>query len=508
MEENRTTGKSLPSVFYNWISAVGAVLAVVSFSIIVLLILIDLYVKQTTIYLGLVTFMLLPTFLVTGLVLIAVGALVERRRQAFGIESAFPTEIYIDLRNLRHRNAVMIWTVGTGIFLLASSVGSYKLYKETESTEFCGQLCHSVMHPEFIAYQGSPHARVECVECHIGPGADWFVKSKLSGAYQVYATLADIYPRPVPTPITNLRPARETCEQCHWPEKFFEARKVVNPHFLSDEGNTPYPVTMLINIGGTSEHTGEAEGIHWHVSGVNKMEYIARDAARQDIAWVRMTHGPENQVVYADSEDPLSEEEIAKAEIRTMDCIDCHNRPAHIYDDPSRFINVAIAADEIPSSLPFIKKTAVEACMQEYESTADAMEGIREYLTTFYQENYNTDISQSRDLEKAIVGVQHAFSENIFPSMKVTWEHYPDNIGHMTSIGCDRCHDGKHTSADGRTISNECQICHTIMAQGPPENFVFANSAEGLAFRHPVDIDEAWLETGCFECHSTPPNDF
>jgi hypothetical protein len=501
MAEERVGDQRLPSVFYNWVSLAGAVLAVVSLSVIVLLILIDQFVGETTLYLGLVTFMLLPAFLVVGLILIAVGALMERHRQAIGIKSAIPTEIFIDLYNPKHRNAVLIWCVGTSIFLLGSSVGTYKLYKETESVEFCGTLCHSVMHPEYTAYQTSPHARVGCAECHIGPGADWFVKSKLSGAYQVYATLAHVYPKPVPTPIKNLRPARETCEHCHWPEKFFEARKDVNPHFLSDEENTPYPIAMLINIGGHSERSGRAEGIHWHVAGVNQMEYIARDESRQEIAWVRMVDSEGNRVVYNSPGNPVSEAETATSDIRKMDCIDCHNRPSHNYRSPAKLVNLAMAQGEIDRTLPYVKREAVRAMDQEYDSTPAAVAGMRAHIFDFYKAEY-PDVVKGRadDLEATVTALEKAYKDNVFPEMKVNWRQYPDNIGHSEFIGCFRCHGSELETDDGKTIRNDCDMCHTIVSQGPSTEPT-ATPAGGFVFAHPVDIDGAETEGACTECH-------
>ena len=493
--------RRLPDIFYNWMTLVGALMAVATFSVIVLLLLIDRLVQGTTIYLGLLTFLILPVFLVLGLVLIAVGALLERRRQARGEVSHFPKEIRIDLENPRHRNAALIWTVGTTIFLLGSAVGSYRAYQATESVAFCGQLCHSVMHPEFEAYQTSPHARVGCVECHIGPGADWFVKAKLTGAYQVYATLADIFPRPIPTPIKNLRPARETCEHCHWPEKFFGARKDVNPHFLSDEDNTPYPITMLINIGGGSDVAGRVEGIHWHVAGTNRMEYIARDRVRQDIAWVRMTDKGGETVEYNSVDAPLTAEERATAEVRTVDCIDCHNRPSHIYRSPVRTVNAAISIGWIDRVLPYIKREAVTVLAEEYADTPSALSAIRDRLTSFYSEEYPEVMESSAgSVDSAVAAVQRIYQRNFFPEMGVTWRQYPDNIGHSEFVGCFRCHGDALEDEDGRTITKDCTVCHTILAQGLGVQMGDLSSG-GLTFRHPVDIDGAEREGPCTECH-------
>lgn len=492
--------RRLPSVFYNWVSAAGALMAAVSFSVILLLYLIDQFVQKTTIYLGLLTFVILPVFLIIGLILIAVGGLLERWRRARGAE-VLPKSIYIDLENSAHRNAFLIWSVGTALVLLGTAVGSYRAYHATESVEFCGDLCHSVMNPEYTAYKTSPHARVECVECHIGSGADWFVKAKLSGAYQLYATAANIFPRPIPTPIKNLRPARETCEQCHWPEKFFGARKDENPHFLSDEENTPYPITMLINIGGGSHKHGDVEGIHWHVAAANGIEYIARDSLRQEIAWMRMADADGRVVEYAHSEDPLTAEERTQAEVRTMDCIDCHNRPSHHYLSPIKAVNQAMDLGRMDRSLPYIKREAVTALDAEYPDDATALQAIAESLVGFYREEFPQIFETRRAaVDSAVLAVQGVYRQNFFPGMKVSWKRYPDHIGHSEFVGCFRCHGSPLETTEGKTITKDCTVCHTILAQGPdPELGTY--SPGGLTFRHPVDVDGAEQEGNCTECH-------
>ncbi|HMX95767.1 MAG TPA: cytochrome C, partial [Elusimicrobiota bacterium] len=303
-------------------------------------------------------------------------------------------------------------------------------------------MCHSVMEPEDTAHNRSAHARVECVACHIGPGADWFVKSKVTGAYQVYSTIFHKYARPIETPIKNLRPARETCLQCHWPEKFFGARKHVNPHYLSDEKNTPYPITLLVDVGGVGGNGASAgHGIHWHMAIQNKIEYIARDRQRQEIAWVRVTKPNGESVEYDSADRPLSPEEKQKSERRVLDCIDCHNRPSHNYRPPVVEVNQAMSRGDISVDLPFIKRESVKALDQEYPDRNAAQAAIRATLTKYYQDNY-PDVYRDRkgDVEKAVASVQAIYAQNFFPEMKVSWRKYPENIGHSRSAGCFRCH--------------------------------------------------------------------
>lgn len=495
-------GRRFPDYFYNWVSAVGAFLATGTFCIIIMLISIDLFVHETTLYLGLLTYMILPGFVVAGLVLIALGAILEKRRRDQGRGASMAPVLNLDLRNPKQRRAVFVFVGGTSVFLMASSLGTYKAYQISESTKFCGTLCHSVMEPEHTAHARSAHARVDCVACHIGPGADWFVKSKLTGAYQVYSTAFKKYARPIETPIKNLRPARETCLQCHWPEKFFGARKHVNPHYLGDEMNTPYPITLLVDVGGVGGSSdSEGHGIHWHMAIQNKIEYMARDRQRQEIAWVRVTKPTGEIDEYTSTDTPLTAEEMQRGERRVLDCIDCHNRPSHNYRPPILEVNQAMSQGDISTRLPYIKREAVKALDQEYPDRVAAQAAIRTQITEFYRENYPAVLrDQKSDVEKAVVSVQAIYAQNFFPEMKVSWRKYPENIGHSRSAGCFRCHGSSLATAEGKTISRDCNSCHQIMAQGnePRSGMV---STHGLKFTHPVDIGGMETEGNCSACH-------
>ena len=227
------------------VSLAGVALAIVSLANLFIFVLIDNIAVKPSPYIGILAYMVSPAFLILGLVLIAAGILLERRkRQA---PSAFYPKI--DLNDPTQRSAVVSFVTFLVVFAVVSAAGSYKAYEFTESVSFCGQLCHSVMSPEYTAYQLSPHARVACADCHVGAGATWFVKSKLSGSRQVFATIFNTYPRPIPTPVQNLRPAQETCEQCHWPKKFYGGQLKVFSHFGTDEKNTLRQIRMIIRPG-------------------------------------------------------------------------------------------------------------------------------------------------------------------------------------------------------------------------------------------------------------------
>ena len=484
--------------FYNFTSIAGAILAGVVLCIIVLLILLDVFSPSKTPYFGILTYIILPVFLVLGLLIIPIGALRERRRRLRGLGAQQLPKV--DLNNPQHMRSVIFFVTTTSVLALFTSLGTYRAFEFTESITFCGQLCHKVMKPEFVAYQNSPHARVACVDCHVGHGAEWYVRSKLSGAYQVYSVLFNKYERPIPTPIDNLRPARETCEQCHWPQKFYGKKQITRTHFMEDEENTRWDYNLLLRIGGGSgsDQTRESN-IHWHIN--NKVEFITTDARHQEIPWVRSID--ENGTVREFKSEDAEELNIADHTMQTMDCIDCHNRPAHIYQYPQFTINKAMVDGKISTDLPEIKAKAMEileAC-EEDSITETATQRIKDELISFYESDYPEVFeSQKAQIDAAVAGLQEIFQKNYFPEMRANWREYPNNIGHISAPGCYRCHDGQHETEDGQVIPNDCNICHLIVAQGNGE--FSQTSLAGLTFKHPEDIDEEWKEEGCFECHA------
>lgn len=493
----------LPSLFHNWTSVAGFVLAVVSSLAILFLLGINLIVGIKSPYIGILLYMILPAFLVLGLLLVPSGMYLRWRqvRKGGGLHSKWPR---IDLNDKLHRRSATIFLLGTSLFVLMSSVGIYQAYQFTDSVAFCGRTCHAVMKPEYTAYQQSPHARVKCVECHIGPGVGWYAKSKLSGVYQVYAVLADIYPRPISTPISSLRPARETCEQCHWPKQFYGAMQCRFDHYRYDKNNSKWPITMLLKVGSGSPLASRISGIHWHVNPELTVEYIATNKLRQDIPWVRVTDRLTGRVtVFRDSSSPHANNTIASALPRVMDCMDCHNRPSHNLHSPDYEIDLEISSGVIASSIPEIKQASVTAMTKDYASEADAVKGIAVAINGFYRTNYPQFYSErSTEINNAVKATQKAFQKNIFPAMKARWSGYPNNIGHFIFKGCMRCHDGKHKSDEGLIIPNDCHTCHIILEQGESGPTETLNMETGQEFRHPVAIGKAWQEMGCYECHS------
>ena len=273
----------------------------------------------------------------------------------------------------------------TFCYILASSVGTYQAYQYTESVQFCGTACHVVMEPQYVTHRLSPHAHVACTTCHVGPGVGWYEKSKIRGLSRVREVVLSDYPRPIPTPIADLKPAELECHRCHWPNNFYGGRRRIFRHNIYDEKSTPWPVDLIVHVGGGDPGIDQTGGIHWYMNIGYKLEYISRDPQRQDIPWVRATNKKTGKVtVYQSESNPLSKEEIAAASPRTMDCIDCHNSPAHIFHTPDQAIDMAMFLKQIDPRLPNVKQAAVSAMGAPYKSKEGAIAGIARSLREYY----------------------------------------------------------------------------------------------------------------------------
>lgn len=407
-------------------------------------------------YMGILLFLMLPTVFFTGLALIPAGIYLKKKKMGVPI---LPQDMRVlswsnpDLRRL----IIFIGVVTFANVVIGGNL-TYRAVHHMESVQFCGATCHVVMKPEFTAYQNSPHSKVECVKCHIGPGASWFVQSKLSGLRQVFAVALNTYTRPIEVPVANLRPARETCEGCHWPDKYGGDRLRVIPHF-SDEGKMSQSV-LLMRIGGGSV---SGKGIHTaHMRKGITIRY-ASDHSRQNIPWVEYS---DNGAKHEYLSTKAKKEEVAGMAIREMDCMDCHNRPSHTMEIPERALDRVMAAGEIKPDLPQIRKVAMDVLKKPYATTVEAESSIGPAVEKFYKDQ-KPDVYASRkaDIDRASQAVLAIWQRNIFPEMKVTWGTYANNIGHNDFPGCFRCHDAEHKTADGKkAIEQDCNSCHVMLA--------------------------------------------
>lgn len=477
------------SDFNNWISAIGGVLATGALFSFALLVWMDFTQGDKNPYLGIFTYIVAPAFLIAGLALVFFGAWAQRRWQ-IKHAATMPDKWRLDFSNPAQRRLIVLFGAGAVGFIMLSAFGSYQTYHYSESVQFCGEVCHRAMNPEFVAYQRSAHARVDCVDCHIGSGAKWFIKAKLNGTHQLIAYTLDNYNRPIATPLTKIRPAADICEKCHWPEKEHGSITRNYDHFLSDKKNTAYSLRMLMRLT-EPKAGGGTGGIHWHAGRGEKVEYFSPDPKRQEIPWMRVTNVADGSTrVYRTAD--FKGEPPAEA-LRTMDCMDCHNRPAHVFPSANDSVERAMAAGTISTKLPFVKREAVKAMLQkEITKDADAAGQIDTYLRKKYAE--------AAEAPAASAEVQRLFASTMFPERKADWRQYPDNLGHKDSLGCFRCHDNKHLNAAGKAMpSSDCTSCHTILAQGHgPELERF--DARGLEFAHPSgELDP---DLTCADCHN------
>ncbi len=481
-KEDKPTPRRQSRLFRNWFSLLGIVISGGSVFSVLFLFAISLFVPHSNPYTGILVFLVAPIFFFLGVALIIFGLWMERRQKPGSIS------LVVNLAHARDRKLLGVLIAGALVFLLCSAIGSYRTYTYTDSVVFCGTACHVPMKPEYTTYLQSPHARVACVQCHVGPGAEWYVRSKLNGLHQVYDVVFSKIPRPIETPLSNLRPARETCEQCHWPRRFIGYIDRTDYHYLSDESNSPFDVRLLLKVGG-GELNGTMSGIHWHVSKNFKVQYIATDRHLQDIPWVRVTDlRTGKETVFA---EPDFHGNPSQYTIHTMDCIDCHTRPSHRFLSPDDAVDAALHAGLLDPSISWVRSNVVAVLVQPYKTTPEAMKGIAASLHAGYPKLASVD--------KMIAEAQSIYRENFFPEMKTDWRTHVDNIGHKISAGCFRCHDGNHTTADGKQmISANCNLCHVILAQGSGAQLDKLN-AQGDDFYH---IDSTYLEPSCAMCHN------
>lgn len=489
-----------PGVFayvMNPVSILGGVMALVATVLIVAFLALEAFTGLDNPYLGMFVYFAFPAMLLLGLLLIPFGAWRVRSGLRRHPELGIPHLPRLDFNDPHVLRLSIFFIVATVIFFLLVGIAAVRGFEYTESTSFCGELCHTVMQPEHTAWSNSPHARVRCVECHVGPGAKWYVKAKLSGLRQVWVVLTHAWPTPIQTPIENLRPSRGTCEQCHWPEKFYAGRQKLFTHYAPNRVNSRREIDLLLRIGATGDQPG-TRGIHWHIG--QEVHYIAADAKRLEIPYVSVREKDGTVTEYLDISRPLSPDRIARARKRLMDCTDCHNRPSHIYNSPNDELDRQLATGGIDPELPFIKKVTAGLLEKPYATAGEAAAALDGGIRRYYALNHpQLAAGKGAAITGAVERARDIYRRNYFPAMKVTWRTYPNHIGHFHSPGCFRCHDGKHRSPSGRVISRECANCHVLLGQ-IQENIPAGRRP--TEFVHPADIGGALFTMNCSECHA------
>jgi hypothetical protein len=496
--EEPTAEENSTSLFQNYISYFGFAIAAAALTSIVMLVILEFYATNENPYTDLITFIFVPTVMLFGLFIALVGAILERRRRRHAERSKLKPFPILDLNDPRRRRSFLVFLGLAFIFLFISAFGSYRAYEYTESVTFCGQACHVPMKPEFTAYQASPHARIRCVECHVGGGAKAYVTYKFNGLRQLWGVVTGHYERPIPSPVWNMREATATCEKCHWSEKYYGDQIRVFNHYEYDEQNSLNQTRLLVKVGGGSPDLGPVGGIHWHMNVANQLTFIAADEKRHDIPWVRLKDSTGKVTDYLARGSTLTAQQIAEMPQRKMDCIDCHNRPAHIYLSPNQAVDRSLDAGKLDISLPYLKAKAVETLAKPYNTEQEARDTIATDIDNYYKQNYADIYASKHDsITTAINELQTIYSTYFFPEMKTDWKAHDNNIGHYNAQGCFRCHDGQHFSSDGRVIRNECNVCHTTLDQTVAGKTTPAVNGQ---FTHPVNLGDknTWQ---CAACH-------
>jgi NapC/NirT cytochrome c family, N-terminal region len=442
----------LRSAARNPVSLIGAAIATAMAIIFLALLGLELGGQLTNPYIGLLLFVAIPAVFVFGLLLVPIGIWRQHRRVAAGFaEGDWPV---IDLRLPHTRTVIFTVAILTFVNVLIVSLAALGTVHHMESAEFCGATCHTTMEPEWKAYQVSPHAEVDCVACHVGSGAKALVQSKVAGTRQLWHVITNNIPKPVDA--REMRPARDTCQACHWNEKPHGDELRTIREYADDEKGTETVTTLQVHVGGGRAALGAGAGIHWHMNIDNKVEFISTDEGRQTIPWVRFTDRDGNVKEF--TVDGTKPELLAQGERRMMDCMDCHNRPAHTFEPgPERAVDNAIANGYLPRTLPFARREAVAALKDEYASGEEAQRGIDARLRKAFASH-----AKDAALDRTVTAVQDIYARNVFPAMQVKWATYPNNIGHTFFNGCFRCHDDNHKASDGSVIKQDCETCHAM----------------------------------------------
>ncbi len=430
----------------------------------------------TNAYIGLITYLLFPILFIFGLILIPIGWYLYKKKMKMStselLKSSFGEEtLQGSVSGSLIFRTVLILTLINVLFIMLAGVSTMKFM---DQPNFCGTACHQVMGPEWATYQASPHARVKCVECHVGEGVQALIDSKLSGLRQMWKSVLDTYERPVPTPVHNLRPSRETCEKCHWPEKFYGHKLKVIRRYGQDKDSTPRYITLDMKID-TGKKANKA-GIHWHIAMENQVRYASLNDERLEMLWaeVKQKDGTFRRFTNSSLDENVENANEEEISIRTMDCVDCHNRATHIYEDPGNAVDERISKGQLDRSLPFTKRVIQAAITANYPDKKSGIVGIANYMSGYYRRKYpNLAVQKMGIISEMIETAQGIYSRNVHPGMNIEWGTYPSFAGHKRDTGCFRCHNEKLKDEEGNMISFDCTLCHSILSYEEDKAFKY-----------------------------------
>lgn len=388
------------------------------------------------------------------------------------------------------------------VILLA--VGNFG-WEYSNSPKFCGTTCHT-MPPQNVTYLKSPHANVTCEECHIGRASlpDQMMR-KTQGIKETWDTIFHLYTYPLYA--EALRPALDTCEKCHKPEAFLGDQFKTITRFQENKENTPYNIYLILKTGGGAKREGQGLGIHWHI--VNKVQYYEADPLGQTIPFVRVNNDDGTTTEYTDVESGFNPATMDASKLRTMDCTSCHNRVSHNFKSPAASMDDYMSRKVIDPAIPEIHKKGVEVLSNPYktqEEAFSAIAGLENYYKTYYADFYAGNLES---IKTAISQIQTIYTETVFLDQKINWETHPNNLGHMETAGCFRCHDGKHLNSNQQAIRMECNLCHSIPVVAQQSDFVskieISRGPEPDSHRNAnwISLHNKSFNATCANCHTT-----
>lgn len=467
----------------NRLGRIGVILTTTGFLCFILFEILRLAGILTNAYIGLVTYLLFPFIFIIGLLIIPFAWYKYCKKRQMS------TRELLNERFAPHETAPRV--IGSRVFatiafftivnILFISLAGFRTLAFMDSPRFCGTACHKVMNPEWTTYQVSPHARVKCVDCHVGEGIKALVDSKMSGLRQLVKTTFNSYERPIPTPVHQLRPARETCEKCHWPQKFYGNRLKIIHRFDLDEPSTHRYITLDLKI--DTGKTASKTGIHWHIAEENEVRYASVEDKRQEMLWVEVKQRDGSYKRFSNRHFTGTNEKLVEKKDdknpRVMDCVDCHNRATHIYEDPAHAIDERISRKLVSRSLPYIKREILAAITANYPDKSMALKRIAMHLQGFYGGKYPGIIEKDQPLiDQAIEVAQEIYSRNVHTQMKVRWGTYPSFIHHEGDSGCFRCHNEDLRDKNNQGISYDCTRCHSILSYEETSPFKYLENPD------------------------------
>ncbi len=391
------------------------------------------------------------------------------------------------------------------VLLMALAGGTYT-WEYTNSSEFCGTTCHT-MPPQGVTHLNSPHANVTCEECHIGRASFFDQFSRKSQAlHEIYYTVFSLYEYPIRA--KALRPARDTCEKCHRPETFTNDSLQQIKRFANDQANTASNLYLVVKTGGGDKREGLGFGIHWHIT--NKVLYYSTDELNQDIPYVRVYTDDDSFTEYTDVEAGFDPSSVDESQLKQMDCTTCHNRVTHEFMNPEDSVEDAMSRGVIDPAIPSIRHLAVSVLSTQYATRDDAVKVIAA-LEEAYKRDFPDYYSQNTEkIQSAIVEVQSIYDRTIFLDQKVDWKTHPNNLGHVDSPGCFRCHDGKHLNDKDEAVRLECNLCHSIPVVSDAKDLVTTIEINSGGIEPDSHLNPNWislhnssLDQTCAQCHTT-----